>query len=549
MGKKKKLRRKQRQQEKLSDKPIQTKSTFGKLNKALLLVPALIIVVLVVFFMNNGTSNSSVKKEIKASRDINSRPLPQVIDENKSAFAKPADIALETTLLITEKPNDPLNLARINLMCAKGLPNSKDIDIDKCLDILKKMAARVKSETARYLYKYKAAPKDYYNSEAYFRMLTLITVLQQDFGVKYNPDLIDLNITIDDLKKPFTKDSRDIFLHGLLQGKHQGTCASMPVLYLIVGRMLGYPLHLVSSKAHLFLRWDDRNETINLEATGEGLTIHPDSYYKRFPFAITPEEEKYKYFLQSMSPTEELAVFLENRAGVFRALGKMQEVKRLYERILEINPKHPYAKKYIANIGSLSSLQKVLKAQALETVIQKQRVASVKLIDNFTVQLNQKFTKQSLEDLREYQAKRVKQKLGPEAYLIYQNEVAHKKKLNDKILYELSLWKNQLISGEGAPVTVKQIDTLLGKNVKRKPQLPEHYIERQRKLKYQRIKKHNPNYKQRIAFLDKQERERRWQQEDLELQNRIIAARALRQITEENIRIKLQDLKKPRKVK
>jgi hypothetical protein len=502
MGSKKKLRRKQHQQE----NNIEKESTSKKLSKSLIFVSVVILIVAGISTWTICESNSNSIEKVEQNTSIQSRPLPKLIEETKSAFAKPADITTKTTLLISEKPNDPLNLARINLMCAKGLPLSENIDIDKCLDVLKKMAARVKSETARYLYKYKAAPKDYYNSEAYFRMLTLITVLQQDFKIKYNPELISINPTIEELKKPFTNDSRDVFLHGLLTGKHQGSCASMPVLYLIIGRMLGYPLKLVSSKAHLFLRWDDKYETINLEATGPGLSIRPDSYYRKFPFVITPEEEKYKYFLRSMSPEEELAVFLESRAGVCRAIGNMQEVLWLYKDILNLTPNHPYAKKYIAHLSSKGALDKAMESQQKRMTIQQQRLASIPVIKMYTQQYNLKFQEQ-LHLLNTDYLNQMSNKNAPKNYYsIYYSEISHCQRLHGMITTELQSWENQMIGGIGAPVTAEQIKMLLTKKTKVTPKFPEGYLERQKYKKYQRIRERSPNAKYRIARLEEEER-------------------------------------------
>jgi len=53
------------------------------------------------------------------------------------------------------------------------------------------------------------------------------------------------------------KNSRDLFLHGMVGSDNGGTCVSMPVLYVAVGRRLGYPMRLVLAKAHVFARWDD----------------------------------------------------------------------------------------------------------------------------------------------------------------------------------------------------------------------------------------------------------------------------------------------------
>jgi hypothetical protein len=64
-------------------------------------------------------------------------------------------------------------------------------------------------------------------------MLMLITVLQQDFNVHYNPE----RIRSVDFKNP-----EDLSIHGMLASNNGGTCVSMPVLYAAVARRLGYPV-------------------------------------------------------------------------------------------------------------------------------------------------------------------------------------------------------------------------------------------------------------------------------------------------------------------
>ena len=67
----------------------------------------------------------------------------------------------------------------------------------------------------------------------------------------------------------------------------------MPVLYVAVGRRLGYPLKLATTKGHLFARWDGLDhsypawrERFNIEGT-HGFSSYPDDYYKTWPFKLT----------------------------------------------------------------------------------------------------------------------------------------------------------------------------------------------------------------------------------------------------------------------
>jgi len=179
------------------------------------------------------------------------------------------------------------DIALLNLRCAEGLPGAEKLDIPKCLATLDKWAAWVKHETDRHLYKFRQNPKDYENSEAYFRMLCLITVLQQDFKIHYNPDRIR------DIE--FTK-SQDLFIHGMIGNDNGGTCVSMPVLYTAIARRLGYPVYLVTAKAHVFCRWHDKKEYVNCEATSQGLNTFDDDYYMKWPKPISDEEVKAGYY-------------------------------------------------------------------------------------------------------------------------------------------------------------------------------------------------------------------------------------------------------------
>ena len=210
------------------------------------------------------------------------------------------------------------DIAEINLLTAQGLPGSEKLDSEKVLKSLDLWAAWVKRETERSMHRFKENPKDFHDSEEYFRILMMVTVLQQDFKVKYhkNPKM-RAGIEHDrpgDLS--FYGNSQDIFIHGSASYTydHQGTCASLPVLYVAVGRRLGYPLKLATCKKHMFARWEDKHQKFNIEATSRGLNCYPDQEYREWPVPITDEEMATGMYLKSLTPKQELAVFLGLRA-------------------------------------------------------------------------------------------------------------------------------------------------------------------------------------------------------------------------------------------
>lgn len=213
-----------------------------------------------------------------------------------------------------------VDIALMNLCCAEGLSGSEKLDVSAALQMLDQYARHAETETARHLHRFREHPEKYENSEAYFRMLMLCVVLQQDYGVHYNPE----RATSKDIIEPneiFFANSRDVFLHGLTSQPAMGTCSSMPVLYIAVGRRLGYPLTLVSTKCHLFVRWQDSRERLNMDGTSHGLFTASDNYYKNWPFKVTDEDIRAERFLEPMTPSEELACFLSTRAHCLMSMG------------------------------------------------------------------------------------------------------------------------------------------------------------------------------------------------------------------------------------
>lgn len=567
MSSKKKLRIKQRQQEEQLNNKTEKKPGAKKFNKALVLIILVVIAISTGFFRwGKSTSSSTSSENVNQDRDSH-RPISQIVDKNKSAFAKPVDVPIKTVFMLPSELKKSPDAARMNLLCAKGLNGSEDIDVDKCLKTLDEWAAFVKHETDRHLYKYKQNPKEYHNSEAYFRMLMVITVLQQDYGIKYNLKLSSLagKIDWDD-----AKDSKYVFLHGLLTGEYKGTCASMPVLYLAIGRRLGYPLKLVCARNHIFLRWEDDKERINLEATGPGLSIHSDEHYRK---DFTPEDKKNKYYLKSLNPTEEYALFLEFRADIMLYNGLDEGAKRIYKKLLEYNPDNTLIQKRLREIKGNKATFALQRSEHKKTDTRRKQLASIHLINQVQpklkliqekefIALNHKYLKKihnqhhhgaAIEDTRSltyhqsqmFFESRVKPKMSMSEQLAHRNEVAHIKKLNSMLSHQLFLWSSQMQSGVGIPVTIDQINILLTKISRPEAESQKRYLEQQRERKYKQIKKRSPSPKREIAFLEEMEQKERWLQEEQEVRNRIRLANNQRSIEE----TRLEHLKIIKKVK
>jgi hypothetical protein len=226
---------------------------------------------------------------------------------------------------LTDHELSKLDIAEVNLACAAGLPDAGEIDVRRCSQRLDFWATKVRKFTEDYLRHRPARVIGEEETEEYVRILCLITVLQRDLGVQYNPAKVDPG------NPPSTP---DVFLHGAIFGDG-GTCASLPILYTAVGRRLGYPLKLVEAVAgdygHLFVRWDDPiGERFNIEGTNRGLTTPPDDYYRTGIYSVSPDLERKGCLLRSLTPRQELSGFLAQRAFLWERAGNLRQAVKAW---------------------------------------------------------------------------------------------------------------------------------------------------------------------------------------------------------------------------
>ena len=101
---------------------------------------------------------------------------------------------------------------------------------------------------------------------------------------------------------------------------------------------MGYPLKLVTAKAHLFVRCEGAGERFNIEAAGKGVNKFTDDYYRHWPLEITPAEEAAEGYLTSLTPPEELAVFLSIRGMCLREAGRLPEAADAFAAAARLAP-------------------------------------------------------------------------------------------------------------------------------------------------------------------------------------------------------------------
>jgi Transglutaminase-like superfamily len=225
------------------------------------------------------------------------------------------------------------DIAEVNLACAQGLPGAQDLDADGCRQTINTINAW--TEQARRHVEALAPhfwqnPTAYGDSWALFRVVDMVTVLQRDLGIRYDPALVE--------RDDFFTDARNLFIHGVVQSR-KGTGSSLPPLYVAIGRRLGYPLKLVKTKYHLFARWDDpAGERFNIECTSLELNSYPDDYYLHWPAEAAPDEVAPFGFLKSYTPREELAGFLATRGHCWLENERHRQAVEAYAWACELVP-------------------------------------------------------------------------------------------------------------------------------------------------------------------------------------------------------------------
>jgi hypothetical protein len=156
-------------------------------------------------------------------------------------------------------------------------------------------------------------------------------LLKRGVGIRYQPAAIGNFIFAD---------SRDDLLHGLLT-RNLGTCSSLPVLCVAIGRRLGYPLHLAVSKGHVFCQWlNDDGSHLNFEISGDDgdAAMHDDGHYYVWPRPMTREEITSRLYLRPLTRMEELALFLETRGHCLVDNKRFDDARQAYEQAHKAAP-------------------------------------------------------------------------------------------------------------------------------------------------------------------------------------------------------------------
>lgn len=166
------------------------------------------------------------------------------------------------------------------------------------------------------------------------------------------------------------KDNR--FINGFISSK-KGSCITMPLLYIILGERLDWPLFPVRASKHFYVKYvldnPDPNFQENIETTAGGGYFSDETYKK--DLNIPDRAIKQGKDLRELSKREYLASLLVINANQYWEKGNREKAKATFELAIENDPALSIAYYNYAMI-ILSDIKKYKENNENEEIIKSQ---------------------------------------------------------------------------------------------------------------------------------------------------------------------------------
>jgi len=208
---------------------------------------------------------------------------------------------------LSEEELAKVDIVEMSTAAARGIAGLETLDYAHYRKIVDDWAARFAAWLPTVEPSFHAAPEKWKNDIAFFRLGALAQWLDEEVGIAY----------IDEQKharEVWYTNPGDLLLFGLIDTR-RGTCASMPVLHVAIGRRLGWPVHLAAVRHHFVCRYDDGRAVYNIETTDTGrggFAAGTDEEYVR-KFRLPPVAVACGSDLKSLTARETLGVLVARR--------------------------------------------------------------------------------------------------------------------------------------------------------------------------------------------------------------------------------------------
>ena len=125
------------------------------------------------------------------------------------------------------------------------------------------------------------------------------------------------------------------FLPSVLDS-HRGVCLGVSILYLCLAQRLGLPLEMITPPGHIYIRYKDENQIINIETTARGIHLDCEEYLSVNTRA-----------LQERTLREVIGMTHFNQASLYWQEGDYEKALAAYEKAQPYMSDDPLVKEFM----------------------------------------------------------------------------------------------------------------------------------------------------------------------------------------------------------
>jgi tetratricopeptide (TPR) repeat protein len=134
----------------------------------------------------------------------------------------------------------------------------------------------------------------------------------------------------------------DLYLNKVID-RRKGNCIGLSILYLSIAEQLGLPLFGVNVPEHIFVRYDDGEQKINIETGHKGMSLSDSFYVSNSMERFDEKSVAHGCYLQNLNTKEVISNILLNRSKIRRENGDHKGALGDCKKSILLNPKNPGA--------------------------------------------------------------------------------------------------------------------------------------------------------------------------------------------------------------
>ena len=139
-----------------------------------------------------------------------------------------------------------------------------------------------------------------------------------------------------------TGNLEDLYLNKVIDGR-KGNCIGLSILYLSIAERLELPLFGVNVPEHIFIRYDDGEQRINIEMGHRGMSLSDTFYVTHSIERFDKKSVENGCFLMNLNKKEVISNVFLNRSKIRREGGNHRGALDDCNKAILLNPRNPGA--------------------------------------------------------------------------------------------------------------------------------------------------------------------------------------------------------------